>query len=111
MPTQLYAPDAAVLTGAASQQGNAVPASTKRIIISAVLVNTTGATVPATVNLVPSGGAAGSGNAAISARGIAAGESYLCPELIGQGLGPGGTVWGLGTGLTFKYTAKDLING
>jgi hypothetical protein len=104
-----YTPDPQLLTNAATQQGAAVPALTKRVIKSAALVNTTAAPIPATVYLVPAGVAVGAANTLISARPIAAGETYPCPELVSQGLGPGGTVQALGPGLTFKYTATDFV--
>ena len=81
MTTKLYIFDGAVATGAAAAMGAVVDASTKRIITSAALVNTTAAPIPATVSL---GVAASTGNTLISARPIAAGETYLCPELIGR---------------------------
>lgn len=111
MSIQSYIFDGAVLTGAAAAQGAAVGALTRRIFTAAALVNTTGAAVAATVYLVPSGGTAGAANALISARAIAPGETYFCPELVNQGLNAGGTVQALGAGLTFKYAAKDIING
>lgn len=111
MTIQNYIFDGALLTAAAAVQGAAVGTATKRVITSAALVNTTAATVQATVYLVPSGGAAGAANTLISARGIAPGETYPCLELVNQGLNSGGTVQALGLGLTFKYTAKDIING
>lgn len=104
-----YTPDPQILTNAAAQQGDAVPTLTKRVIKSAALVNTTAAPIPATVYLVPLGAAAGAANTLISARAIAAGETYPCPELVTQGLGPGGTVQAMGAGLSFKYTATDFV--
>jgi hypothetical protein len=104
-----YIFDGGALTGSAVTQGSIVPALTKRIIKSAVLTNTTGAPIAATVYLVPSGGTAGSTNTYISARPIAAGDSYPCPELINQGLNAGGFVQALGNGLTFKYTATEFV--
>jgi len=101
-----YIYDGAVLTAPATQQGTTVPALTKRVIKSASLVNTTGAPVAATVNLVTAGSAVVTH---ISGRSIAAGESYPCPELIGKGLNPGGLVQALGLGLTFMYTATDFV--
>lgn len=104
-----YVFDGGALTAAAATQGTAVPALTKRVIKSAALVNTTAAPIAATVYLVPNGGAAGATNTMISARPIAPGESYPCPELINQGLNAGGAVQALGNGLTFKYTATDFV--
>jgi hypothetical protein len=101
-----YIYDGGTLTAAATQQGTTVPALTKRIIKSASLVNTTGAPIAATVSLVT---AAAAVITHISARPIAAGESYPCPELIGKGLNTGGFVQALGNGLTFMYTATDFV--
>jgi hypothetical protein len=47
----------------------------------------------------------------ISARTIAPGETYFARSSSIKGSTPGGTVQALGAGLTFKYTAKDIING
>lgn len=101
-----YIYDGGTLTAALTQQGATVPALTKRVIKSASLVNTTGAPIAATVNLV---NAAATAITHISARSIAAGESYPCPELIGKGMNPGGFPQALGNGLTFMYTATDFV--
>lgn len=104
-----YIFDGGALTAAAVTQGTVVGALTRRIIKAASITNTTAAAVAATVYLVPSGGAAGAGNTIISARSIAPGETYPCPELNGQGLNAAGFVQALGLGLTFKYTALDIV--
>jgi hypothetical protein len=109
MAIQNYIFDGGVLAAAAAVQGTAVPDLTKRVIRAATLTNTTGAAVAATVYLVPSAGAPAAGNTLISARTLAPGESYPCPELINQGLNAGGSVQALGLGVTFKYTATDFI--
>lgn len=104
-----YTPVAQVLTGTNDLQGAAVPTSTKRVIKAATVTNTTAAPVPFSAFIVPNGGAAGAGNCMVSARAIAAGESYPCPELINQGIDAGGFVAASGVGLTFKYTATDFV--
>jgi hypothetical protein len=104
-----YIFDGGLLTAAAVTQGSVVPALTRRVIKAATITNTTGGPLAATVYLVPNGGAAGAANTFISARSIAAGESYPCPELINQGLNTGGFVQALGNGLTFKFTAVDFV--
>lgn len=111
MPIQIYVHDGGVLTNAATVQGVAVPALTKRVITAAALTNTTNAAVAASVYLVISGDGPNSSNTLISGRVVAPGETYLCPELINQGLNAGGTVRAFGEGLSFKYSAKDVING
>lgn len=111
MAIKNYVYEGGVLAAAAAIQGAAVDALTKRVVTAAALVNTTAGAVAATVYLVPNGAAAGAANCLISARTLAPGETYFCPELINQGLNAGGTVQALGAGLTFKYSAKDIING
>lgn len=104
-----YTPDPQVLTGTNDIQGAAVPASTRRVIKAATVTNTTAAPILFSAFLVPGSAAAANGNCLISARAIAAGESYPCPELLGQGMSAGGFVAATGAGLTFKYTATDFV--
>lgn len=59
------------------------------------LCNTSGGAVTATVYLVPASGTAGATNTVISAKSIAPGETYKCPELIGHVLESGGTLQAL----------------
>lgn len=109
MSVKPYTSEPAVLTGAATVQGAAVKALTTRVIKAATVTNTTAAPVALTVYLVPNAGAPAADNTLIAAYPIAAGESYPCPELINQGLNPGGTVQAMGLGLSFKYTATDFV--
>lgn len=111
MTTTIYNFDGVVLAGAAAAQGMAVPALTRRIIRSATLTNTTGAPISATLYLVPSGGAANAATTVLSGRPIAAGETYNCPQLVNAGLNEGGSVYALGVGLSFRFTATDITNG
>lgn len=68
-------------------------------IDAAVLSNNSGASRQVTVYIVPQGGTADSSNRLIQSRGIAAGQSYLCPELVGQVLGPGDQLFTQASGL------------
>lgn len=108
MSVRPYVFDGGLLGAAAATQGTAVPALTTRVLKAASLINTTASPIAATVYLVPSGGTAGGANTIISARTVAAGESYPCPELVNQGVSAGGAVQALGNGLTFKYTAVEF---
>lgn len=108
MTTTVYIADPAQLTAAAATYGSVVATLTKRVFKSASLTNTTGAPVACTVYLVPSGGAAGAANTFISARTVAAGETYNCPELVGKGLNAGGFVQAFGLNVTFAYSATDI---
>lgn len=107
MAINLYTFDGATLGAAAAKQGTDVPALTQRVITAATLTNNSGSPQAATVYLAPSAGN-GASNMVISARTIANGETYTCPEMINQSIGPGGAVWALGTGIAFKYSAKDV---
>jgi hypothetical protein len=112
MSVRSYIYDGGVLTNAVTQQGATVGDLTTRVITAAALVNTTGAAIAATVYLAPAAPAApGASNALISGRVIAPGETYFCPELINQGVNAGGTIQAVGSGLSFKYAAKDITNG
>lgn len=71
------------------------PANTFATISACTLTNTTAAAVTATLYLVPSGGTAGVTNCILSARTIAAGESFNVGSAIGQTLPTGGTLQAL----------------
>jgi hypothetical protein len=101
-----YIYDGGTLTAAATQQGTKVPNLTKRVIKSASLVNTSGAPISGTVNIVTADNTV---IPHIFARPIAAGETYPCFELIGKGVNAGGAVQALGLGLVFMYTATDFV--
>ena len=72
--------------------------------------NTTGAPVTIAVNLVASGGAAGAGNLFLN-KSIAGGETYICPELVGQVLGNGdfiSTLAGAATSLSISASGREI---
>lgn len=56
------------------------------------MTNFSGAAAVFTVWLVPLGDSAANKNVLIYLRNIAAGETYLCPELVGQLILPGGFI-------------------
>lgn len=105
--------DSANVPVAVTTQGEVVPVNTKRKITAAIVTNSTAVAKTFTVYLVPSGGAAGATNVVISARTIAPGESYTCPELVGRGQNAGGFLQTAAdvTGLTFKFEAFNITNG
>jgi hypothetical protein len=83
----------------------------KTIIDKFTATNTTGGAVTFSVNLVVSGGSASAANIAISAKSIAAGECYTCPELVGQSLESGGfisTIAGAATSLTIRASGREI---
>lgn len=83
----------------------------KTVIDKFTVTNTTGVAAVLTVNLVPLAGAAGAGNCVLSAKSIAPGETYNCPELVGQSLEAGGfisTLAGTATALTISATGREI---
>lgn len=99
MAQQLLRITDSTLTGSAVALYTA-PASTRTLIRSAVLCNSTGGSVSASVWLAPAGEAPGAGNVVLSAVAVASNASRVCPELVDQVLEPGGVLYALGAGLT-----------
>lgn len=60
---------------------------TRVIVDKCTVTSAAGGTI--TINLVPSGSAAGAGNVVLSAKTLAANEAYTCPEIVGQVLNTG----------------------
>lgn len=85
------------------------PALTRARICNATLTNDTGSAIAATVHIVTASESAVSKNKKISARSIAPGESYPCPELIGRILEPGDTIQALGLAVAFDVSALTQI--
>jgi len=77
----------------------------RTLIDKVTLCNTTAGAVTATIDIVDSGGAAGVTERVISARSIAAGETYTCPEMVGHILNPGDSIQGL-AGATASITIR-----
>lgn len=87
------------------------PASTRTILDKATVTNTTGTAATITAFVVAAAGAAGAANTVISAQSVAAGTSYLCPEIVGQVLNPGDFVVvtaGTAAALTFRLSGREV---
>jgi len=85
--------------------------SVKAIIDTATATNTSGVNRTLAVNLVASGGSAGDSNLFIDTKTIAPGQTYRCPELIGQVLEPGGfisTLADAATSITFAVSGREI---
>jgi hypothetical protein len=82
----------------------------KTIIDKFDVCNTTTAAIPFTVRIVPAGGVADATNTLLSAKSIAAGETYRCPEIVGHALENGDFVSTLaGTaGLTLRTSGRKV---
>lgn len=81
------------------------------IIDKHTVTNTTGGGVAYTVNIVPSGSVASASNQVLPAKTIAAGETYHCPEVVGQVLNPGdfiSTLAGAAASLTILANGREI---
>lgn len=83
----------------------------KTIIDKMTLCNTTAGAITVTIDIVDSGGSAGVSERVISARSIAAGETYRCPEVVGHILNAGDTIQGLAsaaTSITIRASGREV---
>ncbi len=95
----------AQLTNASALQYTAT--NVRTIIDKFTLCNTTGGAVTATVYF----GVASAGDTAISARSIAAGETYTCPEMVGHILNAGDTIYALAsanTSISIRASGREI---
>lgn len=109
MSTAIYILDGALMTGAAATYGTVVPLLTKRVIRSMSLYNGTAAPVQVEVHLIAASGTASDTNRVIL-RTLGVEETYLCPEVINEGLNAGGFVQALGLNCSIRFTATDINN-
>ena len=83
----------------------------KCIIDKFTVTNTNASNVTISVNLVASGGSAGNANLIVKTRSVVPGETYLCPELVGQVLEAGGfisTLASAATSLTITASGREI---
>jgi hypothetical protein len=83
----------------------------RTIIDKMTLCNTTAGAVTATIDLVVSAGSSGVSQRVISARSIAAGETYTCPEVVGHILNPGDSIQGLAgaaASITIRASGREV---
>jgi len=81
------------------------------LIDKATVTNTDTVNRSFSVNLVTSGGSAGNANLVIDDRTVVPGETYLCPELIGQILAPSGfisTIASSASTLTLRVSGREV---
>ena len=83
----------------------------RTIIDKFTVTNTSASNVTIAVNLVAFGGSAGVANLVLDEKNIVPGETYLCPELVGHVLEPGGfisTLAGAATSLTIRASGREI---
>ena len=94
-----------------SQTTQYTAANCKTIIDKFTVTNTNTANVTFSVNLVVLAGTAGTSNLIVKTRSIVPGETYLCPELVGQVLEDGGfisTLAGTASALTITASGREV---
>ena len=86
------------------------PPSTRTIVDKMVVTNTTAGALLFTAYLVPSGGAVGASTKVINAQSVAAGASYLCPEVAGHTLNAGDAIQteASALGLTLRASGRAV---
>jgi hypothetical protein len=95
----------------ASQTTQYTATNVRAIIDKATVTNTDTVSRTFSVNIVTSGGSAGNANLVIDTRTVQPDETYLCPELVGQVLAPGGfisTIASNATSLTLRVSGREI---
>ena len=95
----------------ASQTTQYTATNVRAIIDKATVTNTDTVARTFSVNIVTSGGSAGNSNLVIDTRTVQPDETYLCPELVGQVLAPGGfisTIASNATSLTLRVSGREI---
>lgn len=95
----------------ASQTTQYTATNVRAIIDKATVTNTDTVSRTFSVNIVTSGGAAGVSNLVIDTRTVQPDETYLCPELVGHVLAPGGfisTIASNATSLTLRVSGREI---
>lgn len=83
----------------------------KTIIDKFTVTNTNTVNVTFSANLVAASATTGNENLVLKARSIAPGETYTCPELVGQTLEDGGfisTLAGTAASLTISASGREI---
>jgi hypothetical protein len=94
-----------------SQTTQYTATNVRAIIDKATVTNTDTVARTFSVNVVTSGGVAGNGNLVIDTRTVMPDETYLCPELVGHVLAPGGfisTIASNATSLTLRVSGREV---
>jgi hypothetical protein len=95
----------------ATQTTQYTATNVRAIIDKATVTNTDTVSRTFSVNIVTSGGSAGNANLVIDTRTVQPDETYLCPELVGHVLAPGGfisTIASNATALTLRVSGREI---
>lgn len=95
----------------ATQTTQYTSVSAKTIIDKVTVTNTDTVNRTFSVNLIQSAGSATNANLIVDERAVVPGETYLCPELIGQVLDSGAfisTIASAATALTIRASGREI---
>lgn len=95
----------------AVQTGQYIADNVKAIIDKFTATNTSAVNVVFSCNLIADGGSAGDDNLVLDSQIVLPGETYLCPELVGQTLEAGGiisTLCDTATALTISASGREI---
>ena len=95
----------------AAQTNQYIATNSKTMIDKVTVTNTTSAAVTFSCNLVPEGGTVADDNAVIKTKSVAAGDTYVCPELVGHVLEPGDAISMIAsaaTSLTIRASGREV---
>lgn len=95
----------------ATQTSQYTATACRAIIDKFTITNTDTVNRTFSVNLVQSGGSAGASNLIVDDRTVVPGETYLCPELVGQVLNPDAfisTIASAATSLTMRVSGREI---
>jgi hypothetical protein len=96
---------------ASTQSTQYTAANVRTIIDKATVTNTDTSARTFSVNLVPVSGSPGNANLVIDDKSVVPGETYLCPELVGQVLEPGSfisTIASAASALTLRISGREV---
>ncbi len=99
--------DSVVLTGTPTLVGPIVPAGYNRKYLHAVAYNSTGLVQNVNLFLVSASAALPVVGNQICHPPLESGDTYLCSELVGAQIGPGGALWADCLNVNFSYVAED----
>lgn len=95
----------------AAQTNQYIATNSKTMIDKVTVTNTTSAAVTFSCNVVPLGDLVGDGNAIIKSKSVAAGDTYVCPELVGHVLESGDAISMIAsaaTSLTIRASGREV---
>lgn len=96
-----------------SQTGQYTSDNAKTVIDKFTVTNVTTNNIDFSANLVANGDTAANDNLVLNSRTIAAGETYTCPELVGQTLEAGGfisTLAGAASSLVISASGRVITS-